>query len=116
MAKEFHLEAFLEHYPEQLTKLQRRDLSIGRIMLQKPAAFLFDLDLLLKSSPEMVENVKYWHEISRLTFVTSTIDSKIAFMLGTRIAILKDGILQQVDTPQNLTNHPANAFVAELIK
>lgn len=109
------LESVLSDYPDQLTKLQRRDLSIGRIMLQKPTAFLFDLDLLLKLTPEMLENLKYWHHISGLTFITSTVDSKNAFMLGTRIAILKDGILQQVDIPENLILHPANDFVSEFI-
>ena len=87
-------------------------------MLQKPAAVIFESQLLksgLLPQESLWESVVKFYQVSGLTCITATDDSKVAMKLATRIAILKDGILQQVDTPQNLINHSANTFVSEFI-
>lgn len=108
----------LNSTPEQVTNEQRLRTSIGRVMIQEPAAFILDepiagLDGMLQA--KFIETLAALWQLSNLTFVFATSDSQNAFTLGTRIALLRDGDLQQVDTPQNLFKHPANAFVSEFI-
>lgn len=122
LAQKLGIETVLKQYPAELTVAQRRKVTIGRLILRKPVAFLFDVDGPIElmqartSLDKAVENLIDWHRMSELTFISSTENSKYAIMLATRIAVLKDGVLQQVGTPQELINNPANNFVAELLQ
>jgi multiple sugar transport system ATP-binding protein len=92
--------------------------AIGRAIVREPNAFLMDEPL---SNLDAKLRVQARAEISKLhqrletTFIYVTHDQVEAMTMGTRILVLKDGVRQQVDTPQNLYNHPVNRFVAGFI-
>ena len=91
---------------------------MGRAIVREPKAFLMDeplsnLDAKLRVS--MRAELAKLHERLGVTTVYVTHDQVEAMTLGQRVAVLRDGILQQVDTPQNLFHHPANLFVAAFI-
>ena len=91
---------------------------MGRAIVREPKAFLMDeplsnLDAKLRVS--MRAELAKLHERLGVTTVYVTHDQVEAMTLGQRVAVLRDGLLQQVDTPQNLFHHPANLFVAAFI-
>jgi multiple sugar transport system ATP-binding protein len=91
---------------------------MGRAMVREPQAFLMDeplSNLDAKLRVQMRAQLALLHERLATTTVYVTHDQVEAMTLGQRVAVLKDGILQQVDTPQNLYLHPANLFVAAFI-
>ena len=104
--------------PAELSGGQRQRVAMGRAMVREPRAFLMDEPL---SNLDAKLRVQLRAELSRLherlgtTTVYVTHDQVEAMTLGQRVSVLKDGVLQQVDTPQNLYNHPANLFVAAFI-
>src|SRR5204862_3695311 len=112
------LESLLDRKPVALSGGQRQRVAMGRAMVREPKAFLMDEPL---SNLDAKLRVQMRAELARLrdrlrtTTVYVTHDQVEAMTLGDRVAVLKDGVLQQVDTPQRLFTHPANLFVAAFI-
>ncbi|HJP86835.1 MAG TPA: sn-glycerol-3-phosphate ABC transporter ATP-binding protein UgpC [Gemmatimonadaceae bacterium] len=112
------LEALLDRKPAQLSGGQRQRVALGRAIVREPLAFLFDEPL---SNLDAQLRVETRVELSRLhrklgaTMVYVTHDQSEALTLGDRIAVLKEGVLQQVATPMELYQRPANKFVAGFI-
>ncbi|HEX7525140.1 MAG TPA: ATP-binding cassette domain-containing protein, partial [Gaiellaceae bacterium] len=104
--------------PAALSGGQRQRVAMGRAIVREPAAFLMDeplsnLDAKLRVS--MRAELAKLHERLGVTTVYVTHDQVEAMTLGQRVAVLRDGVLQQVDTPTNLFHHPVNLFVAAFI-
>jgi multiple sugar transport system ATP-binding protein len=112
------LEQLLKRKPAALSGGQRQRVAMGRAMVREPQAFLMDEPL---SNLDAKLRVQMRAELARLrdrlrtTTVYVTHDQIEAMTLGDRVAVMRDGILQQVDTPQTLFNYPANLFVAAFI-
>jgi multiple sugar transport system ATP-binding protein len=108
----------LDRKPRQLSGGQRQRVALGRAIVRNPNVFLMDEPL---SNLDAKLRVQTRAEISKLhqqlqtTFIYVTHDQTEAMTMGTRIAVMKDGILQQVDTPQSLYDSPVNMFVAGFI-
>jgi multiple sugar transport system ATP-binding protein len=117
-AKTLGLEELLDRKPSALSGGQRQRVAMGRAIVREPKAFLMDeplsnLDAKLRVS--MRAELARLHERLGVTTVYVTHDQVEAMTLGQRVAVLRDGLLQQFDTPQNLFHHPANLFVAAFI-
>jgi multiple sugar transport system ATP-binding protein len=117
-AKMLALEPFLKRKPSALSGGQRQRVAMGRAIVRNPQAFLMDeplsnLDAKLRVT--MRGQLASLHERLGVTTVYVTHDQVEAMTLGTKVAVLKDGELQQVDTPQMLYLHPTNLFVATFI-
>jgi multiple sugar transport system ATP-binding protein len=112
------LEPYLERRPAQLSGGQRQRVAMGRAIVRQPSVFLMDEPL---SNLDAKLRVQMRAEIARLqrdlgvTTVYVTHDQVEAMTMGDRVAVLKDGYLQQLDTPQNLYEEPDNVFVAAFI-
>jgi multiple sugar transport system ATP-binding protein len=118
VAKILGLEPLMERKPAALSGGQRQRVAMGRAMVREPQAFLMDeplSNLDAKLRVQMRAQLSLLHDRLRTTTVYVTHDQVEAMTLGQRVAVLKDGVLQQVDTPQNLYMHPANLFVAAFI-
>jgi multiple sugar transport system ATP-binding protein len=118
VAKTLGLDDLLQRKPAALSGGQRQRVAMGRAIVREPKAFLMDeplsnLDAKLRVS--MRAELAKLHERLRVTTVYVTHDQIEAMTLGERVAVLRDGILQQVDTPQRLFRNPANLFVAAFI-
>ena len=114
-AKILELETLMKRKPAELSGGQRQRVAMGRAMVREPVAFLMDeplSNLDAKLRVQMRAQLAKLHERLQTTTVYVTHDQVEAMTLGERVAVLRDGLLQQVDTPQNLYNHPANLFVA----
>jgi multiple sugar transport system ATP-binding protein len=114
-AKMLGLETYLKRKPAALSGGQRQRVAMGRAIVREPQAFLMDeplsnLDAKLRVS--MRASLNQMHERLGVTTVYVTHDQVEAMTLGDRVCVLRDGILQQVDTPQNLFDKPVNLFVA----
>src|SRR5580693_300105 len=112
------LEPYLARRPAALSGGQRQRVAMGRAIVREPQAFLMDeplsnLDAKLRVS--MRGSLKQLHERLGVTTVYVTHDQVEAMTLGQRVCVLRDGRLQQVDTPQTLFNSPVNLFVAGFI-
>jgi multiple sugar transport system ATP-binding protein len=118
VAASLGLETLLDRKPAQLSGGQRQRVALGRAIVREPLAFLFDEPL---SNLDAQLRVETRVELARLhrnleaTMVYVTHDQSEALTLGDRIAVLKEGVLQQVDTPMKLYEEPANKFVAGFI-
>jgi multiple sugar transport system ATP-binding protein len=112
------LEKLLDRKPKELSGGQRQRVALGRAIVREPAVFLMDEPL---SNLDAKLRVQTRAEIARLhqrmgtTFVYVTHDQVEAMTMGTRIAVMSEGLLQQVGTPQVLYDQPANRFVAGFI-
>jgi multiple sugar transport system ATP-binding protein len=112
------LDKYLDRKPGQLSGGQRQRVAMGRAIVRQPAAFLMDEPL---SNLDAKLRVQMRAEIASLqrelavTTVYVTHDQVEAMTMGDRVCVLKDGYLQQVDSPQNLYDHPVNVFVAAFI-
>jgi multiple sugar transport system ATP-binding protein len=112
------IEHLLDRKPKQLSGGQRQRVAVGRAIVREPAVFLFDEPL---SNLDAKLRVQTRAEISKLhkrlatTFIYVTHDQVEAMTMASRIAVMKDGVLQQIDSPQNLYDHPSNVFVAGFI-
>ena len=109
------IEQFLERKPKALSGGQRQRVALGRAIVRDPKVFLLDeplsnLDAKLRA--QMRTEISKLYQRLGTTFIYVTHDQTEAMTLGTRIVVMKDGIIQQVDTPQNLYDHPTNLFVA----
>jgi multiple sugar transport system ATP-binding protein len=117
-AKVLGLEGVLPKRPRTLSGGQRQRVAMGRAIVREPQAFLMDEPL---SNLDAKLRVEMRAEIARLqrdlqvTTIYVTHDQVEAITLGDRVAVMRDGLLQQVDSPQNLYNRPVNLFVAEFI-
>ena len=109
---------YLGRKPKALSGGQRQRVALGRAMVRNPAVFLLDeplsnLDAKLRTS--MRTEIIKLHKKLATTFIYVTHDQTEAMTMGDRIVVMKDGIIQQVDTPQNLYDMPCNMFVAGFI-
>ncbi|HZP86409.1 MAG TPA: ABC transporter ATP-binding protein, partial [Burkholderiales bacterium] len=112
------ISAFLERTPKALSGGQRQRVALGRALVREPGAFLMDeplsnLDARLRVA--MRAELKALHQRLRTTTVYVTHDQSEAMTLSGRIAILRDGILQQVGTPREIYERPVNEFVASFV-
>jgi multiple sugar transport system ATP-binding protein len=118
VAKLLGLEEMLDRRPGQLSGGQQQRVAMGRAIVRKPVAYLMDeplsnLDAKLRVS--MRTSLAQLHDTLRTTTVYVTHDQVEAMTLGTRVAVMRDGRVQQVDVPQQLYDAPANTFVAAFI-
>jgi len=109
---------YLERRPKELSGGQRQRVALGRAIVRQPQVFLFDeplsnLDAKLRS--EMRLEIKKLHQMLGTTMVYVTHDQTEAMTMGDRIAVMNNGIIEQLDTPRNLYDHPCNRFVASFI-
>ena len=117
-AKILGIEQLLSRKPRQLSGGQRQRVAVGRAIVREPKVFLFDEPLSNLDAKLRVEtraNITKLHQQLATTFIYVTHDQTEAMTMGTRIAVMKDGLLQQVDSPQKLYDHPDNMFVAGFI-
>jgi len=117
-ARLLDLEHLLDRKPRALSGGQRQRVAMGRAIVRNPKVFLMDeplsnLDAKLRVQMRLV--ISTLHQQLKTTFIYVTHDQTEAMTLGTRIVVMKDGIVQQIDTPQNLYNDPVNLFVAGFI-
>ena len=114
-AKILDLEELLERRPAALSGGQRQRVAMGRAIVRNPKVFLMDeplSNLDAKLRVQMRIEIAKLHQRLGTTIIYVTHDQTEAMTLGTRIVVMKDGVAQQIDTPQNLYERPANLFVA----
>ena len=118
VARQVQLEPLLDRYPRQLSGGQRQRVALARAMIRRPAAFLMDeplsnLDAKLRGY--MRAELKHMQHELGITTIYVTHDQTEAMTLAHRVALLEKGVLQQLDTPTDMYNSPANLFVAGFI-
>mgnify|MGYP002577057188 CR=1 FL=1 len=114
-AKLLEIEEYLDRKPKELSGGQMQRVALGRAIVRNPKVFLLDeplSNLDAKLRVQMRIEIQKIHQRLETTIIYVTHDQTEAMTLGTRIVVLKDGIIQQVDTPQNLYDKPCNVFVA----
>jgi multiple sugar transport system ATP-binding protein len=112
------LEPLLKRKPRQLSGGQRQRVALGRAIVREPQAFRMDEPLSNLDAKLRVETraqISKLHQRLRTTTIYVTHDQVEAMTMGDRIAVMKDGVLQQLDTPQGIYDRPANIFVAGFI-
>jgi multiple sugar transport system ATP-binding protein len=112
------IEHLLDRKPRQLSGGQRQRVAVGRAIVREPKVFLFDEPLSNLDAKLRVQTraeITKLHQRLQTTFIYVTHDQVEAMTMASRIAVMKDGILQQIDTPQNLYDYPSNVFVAGFI-
>ena len=117
-ARILDIEHLLERKPKALSGGQRQRVALGRAIVREPKVFLMDeplSNLDAKLRVQMRTEISKLHQRLQTTFIYVTHDQTEALTMGTRIVVMKDGLIQQVDTPQNLYNDPVNMFVAGFI-
>jgi multiple sugar transport system ATP-binding protein len=117
-AKKLEIANLLGRRPSQLSGGQRQRVALGRAMVRQPAVFLMDeplsnLDTALRIS--MRAEIKHLHQEMRTTFVYVTHDQAEALTLADRIVVMKEGLIQQVGTPDEVYDRPRNMFVASFL-
>ncbi|HWQ78981.1 MAG TPA: sn-glycerol-3-phosphate ABC transporter ATP-binding protein UgpC [Anaerovoracaceae bacterium] len=117
-ARILDIQHLLDRKPKALSGGQRQRVALGRAMVRNPAVFLLDeplsnLDAKLRN--QMRAEISKLHKDLGTTFVYVTHDQTEAMTMGDRIVVMKDGFIQQIDTPQNLYNKPSNLFVGGFI-
>ena len=117
-AKMLRIDHLLERKPADLSGGQRQRVAIGRAMVRKPSLFLFDeplsnLDARLRM--EMRSEIKRLHQMLGVTMVYVTHDQIEAMTLATRIAVMRDGQVEQLGTPEEIYRQPATEFVAGFV-
>ena len=118
VAEMLQITHLLDRRPAQLSGGQRQRVAMGRALAREPLLFLFDeplSNLDAKLRVEMRAEIKRLHQASGITSVYVTHDQIEAMTLGSRIAVMKDGIVQQLGTPNEIYSRPANTFVASFI-
>ena len=109
------LEDYLKAKPKELSGGQRQRVALARAIVREPKVFLMDeplsnLDAKLRS--QMRSEIKKLHNKLKATFIYVTHDQTEALTMGDKVVVLNEGEIQQVDTPNNIYNHPKNVFVA----
>lgn len=117
-AKMLDLTAYLTRKPSEMSGGQKQRVALGRALVRDPKVFLLDeplsnLDAKLRA--QMRTEITKLHQKVQSTFIYVTHDQVEAMTMGTRIVVMKDGFVQQIDTPINLYKKPANKFVAGFI-
>ncbi|MGI8587335.1 MAG: ABC transporter ATP-binding protein [Chloroflexia bacterium] len=118
VAETIGLTQFLTRKPRQLSGGQRQRVALGRAIVRNPQVFLMDEPLSNLDAKLRVQTratISRLHRDLQTTMIYVTHDQVEAMTMGDRIAVMRDGILQQLDTPQNLYDHPQNMFVAGFI-
>ena len=118
VAAMLQIQHLLDRRPAQLSGGQRQRVAMGRALARDPQLFLFDeplSNLDAKLRVEMRAEIKRLHQVSGITSVYVTHDQIEAMTLGSRIAVMKDGVLQQIGTPDDVYDRPANTYVASFI-
>ena len=117
-AKLLQIEALLDRKPSQLSGGQRQRVAIGRALVRKPNVFLFDeplSNLDAKLRMEMRTELKRLHQMLKTTVVYVTHDQIEAMTLATRIAVMRDGKIEQLGTPDEIYNRPQTLYVATFV-
>jgi multiple sugar transport system ATP-binding protein len=117
-AKILDIEHLLDRKPKALSGGQRQRVALGRAIVREPKVFLMDeplSNLDAKLRVQMRTEIAKLHKRLETTFVYVTHDQTEAMTMGSRIVVMKDGVIQQVDTPQKIYEHPTNMFVAGFI-
>lgn len=117
-AKLLQIEDLLDRKPSQLSGGQRQRVAIGRALVRKPEVFLFDeplSNLDAKLRLEMRSEIKRLHHMLKTTVVYVTHDQIEAMTLATRIAVMHEGRIEQVGTPEEIYNRPATLYVAGFV-
>ena len=117
-AKILDIEHLLGRKPKALSGGQRQRVALGRAIVREPKVFLMDeplSNLDAKLRVQMRTEITKLHQRLQTTFIYVTHDQTEAMTMGSRIVVMKDGFIQQVDTPQNLYDFPVNHFVAGFI-
>ncbi|HEX6295292.1 MAG TPA: sn-glycerol-3-phosphate ABC transporter ATP-binding protein UgpC [Burkholderiales bacterium] len=117
-ARALEIEPLLERRPHQLSGGQRQRVALGRALVRQPQAFLMDeplsnLDAALRIA--MRAEIKKLHHTMRTTFVYVTHDQAEALTLADRIVVMKEGVIQQIGTPEEIYDRPKNTFVASFL-
>jgi multiple sugar transport system ATP-binding protein len=117
-ARTLDIEPLLERRPHQLSGGQRQRVALGRALVRQPQAFLMDeplsnLDAALRIA--MRAEIKKLHQTMRTTFVYVTHDQAEALTLADRIVVMKEGVIQQIGTPEEIYDRPRNTFVASFL-
>ena len=117
-ARILDIEHLLDRKPRALSGGQRQRVALGRAIVRNPKVFLMDeplsnLDAKLRG--QMRTEISKLHNKLQTTFIYVTHDQTEAMTMGTRIVVMKDGIIQQIDSPQTLYDHPVNMFVGGFI-
>jgi multiple sugar transport system ATP-binding protein len=117
-ARSLEIEPLLERRPHQLSGGQRQRVALGRALVRQPAAFLMDeplsnLDAALRIA--MRAEIKKLHQTMRTTFVYVTHDQAEALTLADRIVVMREGVIQQIGTPEEIYDRPKNTFVASFL-
>lgn len=117
-AESLNITEYLDRKPKALSGGQRQRVALGRAIVRNPKVFLLDeplsnLDAKLRAS--MRSEITKLHHKLQTTFIYVTHDQVEAMTMGTRIVVMKSGFVQQIDTPKNIYNYPANKFVAGFI-
>jgi multiple sugar transport system ATP-binding protein len=118
VAKLLQIEPLLDRKPAQLSGGQRQRVAMGRALAREPQLFLFDeplSNLDAKLRVEMRSEIKLLHKRLGITTVYVTHDQIEAMTLGDKIAVMKDGVVQQFGTPDDVYSRPANTFVASFM-
>ncbi len=115
---EVQMEGYAERYPREMSGGQQQRIALARMLAYRPKVFLMDeplsnLDARLRM--DMRAEVKHLHHVARATTVYVTHDQVEALTMASQIAVMKEGVLQQVDTPDRVYHYPANLFVADFI-
>lgn len=118
VAKILEIEHLLKHRPHDLSGGQKQRAAIGSAIIRNPKVLLMDeplsnLDAKLRA--QMRVELAKLHETLGTTVIYVTHDQTEAMTLGTKIVVMKEGEIQQIDTPERLYNHPSNRFVAEFV-
>lgn len=117
-AKILDLTEYLDRKPKQLSGGQRQRVALGRAIVRNPKVFLMDeplSNLDAKLRVQMRAEIKKLHEKLQTTFIYVTHDQTEALTMGDRIVVLDNGIIQQVDSPEEIYNNPQNMFVAGFV-
>lgn len=117
-AEILNLTELLERKPRQLSGGQRQRVALGRAIVREPKVFLMDeplSNLDAKLRVQMRSEIKKLHEKLQTTFIYVTHDQTEALTMGDRIVVLDKGVIQQVDTPDNIYQNPQNTFVAGFV-
>lgn len=117
-AEILNLTDLLERKPRQLSGGQRQRVALGRAIVREPKVFLMDeplSNLDAKLRVQMRSEIKKLHEKLQTTFIYVTHDQTEALTMGDRIVVLDKGVIQQVDTPDNIYQNPQNTFVAGFV-
>jgi multiple sugar transport system ATP-binding protein len=117
-ARSLEIEPLLERRPHQLSGGQRQRVALGRALVRQPQAFLMDeplsnLDAALRIA--MRAEIKKLHQTMRTTFVYVTHDQAEALTLADRIVVMREGVIQQIGTPEEIYDRPKNTFVASFL-